>query len=201
MNCDPIARWYRWLEYIGFGRALARRRLAFLRDVADAQRALVLGEGDGRFLIHLVKQNRSASIDYVDLSEQMLQIARARAGSDRITYHRADALTFHLVDNTFDLVTTHFFLDCLTESDAAVLIDRVSRATVPGARWVVSEFRDANWWSRMCVRGLYLFFRITTGLKARRLIDHRPLLERHGFRKIRSETGCFGLLISELWQR
>jgi len=43
MNWDSIARWYRWLEYLGFGRALEDRREAFLSDVADARRVLALG--------------------------------------------------------------------------------------------------------------------------------------------------------------
>ena len=43
MNCDRIARWYRWFEYAGFGRGLERRRQAFLNDIADARRVLALG--------------------------------------------------------------------------------------------------------------------------------------------------------------
>ncbi len=50
VNCDRIARWYRWIEYAGFGRALERRREAFLDDVSDARRVLALGDGDGRAL-------------------------------------------------------------------------------------------------------------------------------------------------------
>ena len=201
MNCDPIARWYRWLEYIGFGGALQQRRTAFLKDVATARRALVLGEGDGRFLVKLVEQNRSASIDYVDLSERMLQLARERAGTTQVTYRRGDALTLPLPVAEYDLITTHFFLDCLNQADAAVLVDRVSGATAPHAQWLVSEFQDTMAASRAIVALLYFFFRITTGLATRRLIDHRPLLEDAGFRLKRRETARFGLLVSELWIR
>jgi len=44
VNCDRIARWYRWIEYAGFGRALERRRKAFLTDIADARRGLTVLE-------------------------------------------------------------------------------------------------------------------------------------------------------------
>jgi ubiquinone/menaquinone biosynthesis C-methylase UbiE len=201
VNCDPIARWYRWLEYAGFGKALQRRRLAFLSDVADAQRALVLGEGDGRFLVHLAKQNRSAAIDYVDASSAMLELARRRAGAGRVTYHPADALKMPLPENQYDLVCTHFFLDCLNEPEARALTARVARACQPRAHWLVSEFREPNAFARMVVRVLYFFFRITTGLKTSRLIDHRPLLERAGFKLICCESAYFGLLVSERWRR
>lgn len=199
VNSDNIARWYRWLEYAGFGRALERRREAFLHEVVDARRILVLGEGDGRFLVKLVQQNRDAAITYVDLSEEMLALARNRAGNDRVRYHHANALTVPLPAAEYDLIVTHFFLDCLTEADAALLIDKLSRAAKPGSYWIVSEFREPAMWARVIVDALYLFFRITTGLRTRRLIDHHVLLKRKGFVLIREQTARAGLLASELW--
>ncbi len=200
MNCDPIARWYRWLEYIGFGKALERRRRAFLSDVADARRALVLGEGDGRFLVFLVEQNRGASIDYVDLSGRMLELARKRAG-DRVRYFHANALTFPLPEAEYDLIVTNFFLDCFDETDLAVLVERVARAARGGARWLISEFREPSAWARGFIRMLYLFFRVTTGLRTTHLSDYRPLLERCGFRLAKEQRARLGLLASELWVR
>lgn len=206
MNCDPIARWYCWFEYIGFGSELERRRLAFLADVANAQRILVLGEGDGRFLVRLVEQNHRASIDYVDLSERMLQLARMRVASDRVTYHHADALAILLPLAEYDLIVTHFFLDCFDDSNAAELVRRVVDAAQPHARWLISEFRqpERGWqaaWAWLWLRTLYLFFRITTGLRTTRLMDHHPLLARNDFQLIRQESDRFGLVASELWGR
>lgn len=203
MNCDPIARWYRWLEYAGFGNALERRRNAFLNDIADARRALVLGEGDGRFLARLVPEmfgRPGASIDYVDLSSRMLALARDRAG-DQVRYILGDARSIPLPSSEYDLIVTHFFLDCFDAQDAAVLIDRIAATAAPRARWVISEFRDANWWSHAWVAALYFFFRITTGLKTRALIDHRPMLRSRGFMLEKSEAARGGLLVSELWRQ
>ncbi len=203
MNCDPIARWYRWLEYLGFGRALERRRNAFLNEIADARRALVLGEGDGRFVARLAPamfEQRGASIDYVDLSGRMLALARERSG-DQVRYILGDARSTPLPPSEYDLIVTHFFLDCFDEQDAATLIDKIAAAAAPGARWVISEFRDRNWWSHVVISTLYLFFRITTGLKTRRLIDHRPMLQSHGFILEKSDTAHGGLIVSELWRR
>ncbi len=199
MNCDGIAPWYRWLEYIGFGRALERRRFAFLPDVADAQRILVLGEGDGRFLAKLVDQNRTALIDYIDLSEKMLELARSRAGTERVSYHHADALTIPLPAATYDLIVTHFFLDCLDETDAASLATKLATAVQPNAHWIVSEFRDRSLWSRVIVGVLYVCFRVATGLRTRRLIDHHKIFARQGICLLRDETSVGGLLTSELW--
>ena len=198
MNFDAIARWYRWLEYSGFGGELQRRRCVFLSEVADARRVLVLGAGDGRFLVKLVKQNRGASIDYVDLSLEMLELARGRAG-DGVTYLHGDALKMGLPEAEYDLIVTNFFLDCFDETDLTKLVDRVTKSARTDARWLVSEFRQPAAWARLVVRALYAFFRVTTGLKTTRLVDHRPLLAQQGFRLAKEERARFGLLASELW--
>jgi len=202
MSWDSIARWYRWLEYLGFGRALVERREAFLSDVADARCVLALGDGDGRFLAALRKAMTASAtpathIDYVDSSAQMLELARARAGTDLIAYQCDDALTCPLPQAEYDLIVTHFFLDCFDEKCLELLAARIARAAAPRARWIISEFRRSGW----LVRCLYLFFGLSTGLRTRRLVDHHPVLTRHGFRLVRSETAWSGLLTSELWAR
>jgi ubiquinone/menaquinone biosynthesis C-methylase UbiE len=200
LNCDSIARSYRWLEYAGFGGALERCRSAFLADVADARRVLLLGEGDGRFLGKLVEQNRGASYDYVDLSGRMLELARSRAG-DAVAYRQGDALTIPLPERKYDLIVTHFFLDCFAEPELTHLIQRLACSARPDARWLVSEFRQHSAWARALVGMLYWFFRVTTGLKTARLADHRPLFARCGFRLARERRLRGGLLASELWIR
>jgi len=200
MNADRIARLYRWLEYAIFGNTLQQRRTAFLTDIADARRVLVLGDGDGRFLEKLVEHNPQAHVDYVDLSGHMLKLARARAGTERVTYHQANALEIALPEHEYDLIVTHFFLDCFDETGASRLVERAARAACPNARWLISEFRR-TWWSPPLLGVLYLFFRITTGLKTHRLIDHHPQLARHGFRIAREQSAWRGLLTSELWAR
>lgn len=195
MNCDGIARWYRWFEYAGFGRALERRREAFLSDVSGARRVLALGDGDGRALTALLASAPHACVDYIDVSARMLELARARAGDQRVAYRNDDARTGPLPHAEYDLIVTHFFLDCFYETELEQLIARVSGAAAPRACWLISEFRGNGW----LVRALYLFFHIATGLSTRRLVDHHPLLKRHGFRLVRHEVDWRGLLASELW--
>ncbi len=206
MNCDAIARWYRWLEYGAFGGALMRRRVAFLEDVADARRIFVVGDGDGRFLARLVEQNPSASIDYLDLSARMLELARNRVSGGNVNFQQGNALNAPLPYAQFDLIVTNFFLDCFDAGDARLVIQRLAASAAPGARWLIAEFREPSSglrlvWSRAWLTLLYTFFRWTTGLQVRRLVDHRAFLEASGFRLARLESAWFDLLASELWQR
>jgi ubiquinone/menaquinone biosynthesis C-methylase UbiE len=200
LNCDRIARLYRWLEYLSFGRELERRRFRHLRWVADSRHALILGGGDGRFLARFIRQNPRARADYVDCSPRMLRLARSRAGGDRVSYRLSDARAVALAPYSFDLIVTNFFLDCFDETGAAEVVERAARAARPCAHWLVAEFRPVPW-AGFLLRVLYFFFRVTTGLKTLRLVDHHPLLARHGFRLEREERSWFGWLTSELWLR
>jgi SAM-dependent methyltransferase len=195
MNCDRIARWYRWFEYAGFGRGLERRREALLHEVADARRVLALGDGDGRALAALLAAAPHACVDYIDVSAHMLDLARARAGTEHVNYRCEDARIARLPAAEYDVIVTHFFLDCFDETDLETLIARLADAATAQARWLISEFRGNGW----LVRALYFFFRIATGLRTRRLVDHHPFLKRHGFRLVRHEDAWRGLLASELW--
>ncbi len=197
MNCDRIAGVYRWLEYLTFGRALERCRYRYLPEVTGARRALILGDGDGRFLARFTALS-DANVDYVDASASMLQLARARAGQDRATYRRHNALTVPLEPQSYDLIVTHFFLDCFAANDLERLIERISAAAQPGALWLISEFRQPAWAGPL-LAAMYCFFHVTAGLRNKSLVDHRPLLQRRGFRLLREETSRRGLLVTELW--
>lgn len=201
MNCDLIAPHYWWIERLGMGRALERRRRWFLPEIEQARRALVLGDGDGRFLRELLRRNPVVCADYVDLSGRMLELARAKAGSERVNYQRADALTAQFAIEEYDLIATHFFFDCFNAGDLDTLIGRVADAAKPGAQWIVSEFRADNIPARLLVSALYLFFGITTGLKTRKLADHRPIMQARGFRLIKASHSRGALVVSELWER
>ncbi len=192
MNCDRIARWYRWLEYAAFGGALRRRREAFLFELGDPRRVLVLGDGDGRFLQLFAALYPNARVDAVDVSPRMVELARARA--PLATFHCADALEFAFHE-PYDLAVAHFFFDCFDDRQLAALLHRI-RAN----RWLVSEFRNTPW-SFPILRGLYFFFRLATGLRVTSLPQHRELLLALGYRIDKAQAALAGLIVSELWEK
>lgn len=103
----------------------------------------------------------------------------------------------------FDLVTTHFFLDCLSERDVDVLLLQVKPLLKRDARWVVSEFKIPAGLmrlpGRLLVWTLYAAFRLLTGLRIRQLPDYAAAFHRHGFRRVRHASSLLGLLLSEIW--
>lgn len=209
VSFDRLARPYLWLERLAFGRALERCRLFYLPRLGDRRQALVLGDGDGRFLAQLLTENTDLRADAVDLSPAMLRRLQSRCLRASPTAHlrlrlrQQDACTFAPTCAP-DLVVTHFFLDCLTQTEVARLAARIASTLAPGAIWLVSDFRippgHLRLPAKLLVRFLYLAFRIATGLRTTRLPDHDRSLTAAGLERIASHKSLFGLLFTELWQ-
>jgi ubiquinone/menaquinone biosynthesis C-methylase UbiE len=136
----------------------------------------------------------------------MLELARDRVVDAAVNFHHGDVLTTPLPQVRYDLIVTNFLLDCFDHEDMQRMVQRLAAVTSTGTRWLIAEFRERPTgfrmvWTRAWLAVLYTFFRWTTGLKVRRLVDHRPFLEACGFRILRTESAWFGLLVSELWER
>jgi SAM-dependent methyltransferase len=209
MNADPIAGSYRWLEYAAFGRALEHSRFDFLSYAVESRRVLILGEGDGRFLARFLRCNRHATVEVVESSGRMIQLARQRvllAERSRVEFHQVDALAHSLPNGPFDLAVSHFFLDTLSGRDAEELISKVTNLLSPGADWLLSEFEEPpglaqSLHARLWLRVMYRFFALTTGLEAHKLPPYRNLLERYGLREIGHRQRRLGLIRSQIWRK
>ncbi len=206
---DRVARPYRLLELLTFGPLLRRAREHFLPALAHSRQALVLGDGDGRFLYALLRAIPGLHATAVDSSRGMLQLlsARSRPFADRLLAIEGDLRhPLPLFDHApFDLVATHFFLDCLSTTELESLVDRLRPSLAPDALWVLSDFRIPSHGplrpiARLVVAGLYLAFRILTGLQTRRLPDHPAVLRGAGFHPVAEARFAGGLLTAELWQ-
>jgi SAM-dependent methyltransferase len=206
-NFDALAPHYRWVEAVAFGPLLQWCRTALLPHTLAARRALVLGDGNGRFLAELLAANPAVVVDALDISPAMVELARRRVGpTDRVRFRIADARLAAFPPAGYDLVVTNFFLDCFGPRDLEELIPRLAAALEPGGRWVVGDFRlPARGWPRAAGRAalaaMYAFFRLATRLPARRLVDPDPLLRRCGLTLDREESRLHGFLSARLWAK
>jgi SAM-dependent methyltransferase len=206
-NFNHLAQIYRWAEWFTFGPVLSQCRGEFLTAMKSRQSALVLGDGDGRFTARLLQQNSLIVVDALDASEAMLQELKRRATPNMSRIHtlNLDAREFIPPNRHYDLIATHFFLDCLTTDEVARLAARLREGAIEGALWVVSDFaipnkRYAQPTARLLISALYRAFGILTGLRIRQLPDHATALAQSGFRLMQRREWLGGLLASELWQ-
>ena len=211
MNFDPLAALYPWLETVCDGGLMQRCRTAFLPRTGHCRQALVLGEGPGKFLTVLLRQQPGLQVTCVEQSAAMIAQTRRRlvaAGRDasRVTFLQMDALDWRPPAEKFDLVVTHFFLDCFRPDQLQQLVPRLAASTTPGALWLLADFRVpergwTRWRARLLLTLLYAFFKFTTALAANRLTPPEPLLTMAGFRLVDRRLASFGFAHADLWQK
>jgi ubiquinone/menaquinone biosynthesis C-methylase UbiE len=205
-NFDPVARIYRTAEYLTLGPLLNRTRTHLLPQLLNSRRALVLGDGDGRFLAQLLHQNPALHAVAVDTSATMLHLLQRRChfAATRLETAHTSALTITPAKDT-DLIVTHFFLDCLTQPQLDALAHGFAQHTAPGTLWLLSDFAIPQHpalkpLATAYIRALYLAFRLLTGLRTTTLPDPHSALTAAGFQRLHRHTLLRGLLYTELWQ-
>jgi len=211
MSFDPLARHYRWMEFVLAGGKLQRCRTAFLHRVTEAQRVLIAGEGNGRFLVECRRQLPSANVTVLDSSAGMLNAARRRLAAARLDARNLDFLHTDVRRWTppkaaYDLIVTHFFLDCFPSGQLEEVVAALARSASRNAAWLLADFQvPAAGWRRQRARIIhalmYAFFRRATRLPARVLIPPAPVLERQGFSLGATQTSEWDLLHTDLWVR
>lgn len=212
MSFDATAPWYRALETIAFGGVLQRARVAFLSEIDTPRRVLIVGEGNGRFLCELLRCHPNIAVDCVDGSERMLELARRRVErqipdrANRINFLHQDIASWSSPENQFDLIVTHFFLDCFPESRVVEIVAKLSRAVAANATWLLADFHIAaegfaRWRANLWLAAMYRFFRFTAGIEARELVDPSRSLLGERFSLARQHLFRNGMVKSELWRR
>ena len=181
---DPLARPYRWLEYLVFQKSLEQCRFALLPALAGCRRVLTIGEGDGRFVAELVRRYPEIEVDCLESSQ--------------------DAVCWDYPVAEYDAVVTCFFLDCFRETTLADWVPRVQRALRPAGCWAVAEFCEGRsgwrrWRSQFWLGIMYAFFRRLTSLEAKCLPNWKRLLTETGGRVQEEGTIHGGLLEWSTW--
>jgi ubiquinone/menaquinone biosynthesis C-methylase UbiE len=212
VSFDSVARIYHSLEAATFGRALQRARTAFINRLKEPRRALLLGEGNGRFLCELLRVHPRVEILCVDQSEGMLALARkALQKTDckthaSVQFEQQDLRTWSPPAGQFDLIVTHFFLDCFGQTALERIVMKLCEAATPHCMWLIADFQLparglSRWHAHVWLAAMYLFFRLAAAIEARNLIDPAPFLRRSGWQCEAQQIFRFGMLKSELWRR
>ena len=186
---DRVAWCYDALAGLVFGPALRRaQRAALVGLPPGAPHVLVLGGGTGWVLVEVLRRRPGATVLYLEASAAMLARARRRlsrgcpAAAPQVAFRHGTQAALGPAE-TFDCLVTFFVLDCLAAPDVAPALARLRAALRPGGPWLLADFRPARrGWRRALLALMYAFFRLTTGLRARRLPRLRPLLGALGLR-------------------
>lgn len=211
MSFDRLAPYYRCMEFLLAGNKLQRCRTAFLGKDTHFKDILVLGEGNGRFLLECRRQLKTARIVCVDSSTRMLSLAQERLrrhqlNLEGIQFIHANALEWAPPRHAFDAVVTHFFLDCFRADQLVPLIAVLAEAAKSNAVWLLADFHTPQSGplrhrARLIHKAMYVFFRAACRLPARALTAPDEFLQAQGFTLKDRRISEWGLLHSDRWVR
>jgi len=212
VSFDLIAPWFQTLESVAFGNSLQHCRIACLREIKSPRRVLLAGEANGRFLSELLQLHPEVEVDCLDASHRMLELARQRinrlmpGNAARVRFLHRDIKSWVAPKRQYDLVATHFFLDCFPEPDLSGIIKKLSGVAKDDATWLLSDFRVphslvARLRAQSWLATMYLFFRVTARIEASELIDPTPFMRHEGFVLERQQLSQNGMLKSEIWRK
>lgn len=177
---DALAPIYQALETCLFGRTLQRARVALLDRLPESKTALVLGDGNGRFLEQLCLAQTHCLVTSVDQSEGMLQAQRKRVArvhaEDRVLFLCRDARTFQPQTESFELITCPFFLDCFTQQELVDCLPKWISGLRPGGHFYFVDFikPESGWRHHQAAVYeplMHWFFRWQTELPNQKLVD------------------------------
>lgn len=203
-NFDIVARPYRTIEWIVYGAMLEEARFSLLERWANARRILLLGDGDGRCLARVLKIAPEATVVSVDASAAMLRLAASRLTPEerrRVEFVCADARTFRMDESGYDGIGTLFFMDCFEDSDVRRLAVQLRRALRPGGILIYADFEAtgsgfSRLWKRSLISVMYVFFRVSAGLRTRTLPNVAAALEQAGFTETERRSWWSGFVRS-----
>jgi ubiquinone/menaquinone biosynthesis C-methylase UbiE len=200
---DLVAPIYPALERLVFGLRLDEARQAFLEHVLEADRVLLVGEGNGRFLKSLIGRKRVGCVKVVEKSRAMVRLMKNRAGRPRkvaLELIEADFLRCRL-RKEFDCVVTHFFLDLFNPPAQLAVIDKLGEITTENGTWINVDFTAPRTMAGRVLMWLqYTFFRLVSHIEARRCFDESTVAVQNGWIVAGSRRFLGGFVVAKRYK-
>ena len=207
MPYSRIARHYHLLERFTMWNALKGARLAHLEKLAEhgkVRNALLIGEGNGSFLLPFLERYPEAEILVIDSCPEMIKAAKEKL---RRSNHNNSKVRFELVDmrqakltaSQYDVLVTNFFFDNFDQATTTQLVTKLANAAAPEAQWLWSDFKipEHGWLAlraRFWLKVLYLFFGRVASVSVRQLPDAERAIMASGYTSVASKELCGRLL-------
>ncbi|MCM8538240.1 MAG: class I SAM-dependent methyltransferase [Lentisphaeraceae bacterium] len=203
IDFSAIAPVYDLLGALFFGGKLHNSQLENLKNIPSKfKHILVIGGGTGKFLKELVASKQFEKLTYIDISPKMIDLAKSKVPDTKnIDFIVGDETT--IPDHSFDLIVTHYFLDCFDQTEFEKIADLLLSQLCAGGYWSMVDFYihpKSTWIRKVFVRFLYKFFKLTCRLETKELPDFDLWFSKNLILK-KDVSSCKKLLKSSVYQK
>jgi ubiquinone/menaquinone biosynthesis C-methylase UbiE len=205
---DSVAPFYVLLEKLSFGDELNIARQAFIETVLHAGNALLIGEGNGRFLGDCLRSKTGGAITVLDSSRKMLDLLESRIKGIRHETNLelvCEGILDWRLENTgaFDVVVTHFFLDLFRPIMQRRVIEKITSMANKETSWVIVDYQPSNATGVLSLINWlqYRFDRLLSGVDTDRHYDPSDLLREFGWRVEKERHFLNGGVVAQLLVR
>ncbi|SDE23326.1 Methyltransferase domain-containing protein [Dyadobacter soli] len=198
-NYDRIASIYDRLSRLIFGKSIVRAQQALVPRITPPARVLIVGGGTGWIIEEIAKVYPAGmTIDYVEISSNMLDLARKRDfKQNQVTFIHA-AIEDYLAPTAYDVIMTPFLFDNFSRDRAREVFEKLDNMLKQGALWLFTDFhidKTLNrFWQKALLRSMYIFFKNISHVEADQLPDMPTLFDTHHYEK-ETESFHFGRFI------
>lgn len=171
-NFDAVAKVYDTLSFLVFGNTLFEAQLSFVNVIPNDARILMLGGGSGELLREILKVCPDCTVWYIEASREMIRIASKKNKSPTNVHFIHGTESDIPLQHRFDVVITNFYFDLFPTEKLGRIIEAISLSCTSEVRWLVTDFRHPqNWWQRILLKTMYLFFRTVCNIEASTIPD------------------------------
>ncbi len=177
----------------------ARQRCLEVADIKNGESVLEVAVGTGILFEKILELNPTGRNEGIDLTEEMLTRARARAqksGASGYVLKVGDAYHLQYSDNSFDVLLNNYMFDLIPERDFLAILSEFRRVLRNGGRIVLVNMTKGSRWFNAVWEWLYKIRPSLLG--GCRGIELKPYFEKVGFEKIRREYVSQMLFPSEV---
>lgn len=203
-NYDAVAGIYDLMARVVYGRALEQAQLHLVNNIPPGAKVLIVGGGTGWILEALARRYSSGlQIVYVEVSGSMLSRARKRTiGQNQVAFI-GQAIQNVVLETDFDVIITPFVLDNFTDSTLAQVFQKLDQHLRKKGLWLFADFQlnESKPYQKILLESMYLLFRITCKLEAKRLPDTARLFAAYEYRAISQQFFYSDFITSVTYQK
>lgn len=202
-NFDNSAWFYDPLARLVYGKTLVNAQVYLLKYIAPGSEVLIAGGGTGWILEEITKIHPSGlSITYVDVSANMMALARKRkTGENKVTFIN-DAIENLKPATRFDTVITPFLLDNFTDENLNKLFTYIHHLLKPGGLWLNTSFQlTGKWWQAILLNTMFIFFKVLCKIEASKLPPIDQCFRQHHYQLVEEKTFFGDFITSKAYSK